>query len=378
MSINMNWIGSAAMAAAFASNPAQAQSGVSISGVVDLGVQRVKASGSGSSWQLGNSGLTTSRLIFRGTEALGDGLSAGFWLESGLNPDTGTGRATNTNNQPSGAVPAGGLAFDRRAYVMLAGKWGELRLGRDFVPTQYTNIEHDAFSTNGIGRIGNLTYSAVGAGPLPPTIAASNTVNYWTPSSLGGFYGMAMVAFGENSSSAPNKNDGRLYSVRAGYANGPLNVSAAHSRTSYVSTATIGNYRHSNVGARWDAGFAKIFALHSRATVALGAGDVRKDVWSVGVQVPVGGTGVVRLSYAELNDKSDGALRNANATLRLHNDARQMAVGYVYHLSKRTATYATYSQIDNRGQGVYVISGGTAPSPGGRSSGVEAGLRHSF
>ena len=75
-----------------------AQSSVTLFGVVDLGVLHTRAGGVGSATALGNGGLSTSRIGFRGTEDLGSGLRAGFWLEGSLNPDSGTGRATNTNN----------------------------------------------------------------------------------------------------------------------------------------------------------------------------------------------------------------------------------------------------------------------------------------
>jgi len=53
--------------------------------------------------QLGHSGYNSSRLGFQGTEDLGGGMSASFWLEAGVSNDNGTGQATNTNNQASGA-----------------------------------------------------------------------------------------------------------------------------------------------------------------------------------------------------------------------------------------------------------------------------------
>ena len=39
-------------------------------------------------------GSLPSRLGFRGSEDLGGGLSASFWIESGINPDSGTGGTT--------------------------------------------------------------------------------------------------------------------------------------------------------------------------------------------------------------------------------------------------------------------------------------------
>ncbi|MDB5914788.1 MAG: porin Gram-negative type, partial [Ramlibacter sp.] len=143
---------------------AHAQSSVTLFGVVDLGVQHFHSDGVGSQNTLGNGGLSTSRLGFRGIEDLGDGLKAGFWLEGSLNPDVGTGRATNTNNQVSGATVAGGFQFDRNAYVSLGGRWGEVRLGHDFVPTHWSSIYFDPFNAIGVARAGNFTFSGVTAG----------------------------------------------------------------------------------------------------------------------------------------------------------------------------------------------------------------------
>ena len=151
-------------------------------------------------------------------------------LEGSLNPDNGTGRPTNTNNQSTGAGTAGGgLAFDRRAYVSLAGSWGELRLGHDFVPTHYNSISFDPFNANGVARAGNLTFAGAGLGsaPLFTAITASNSVSYWLPPNLGGFYGVAMVALGENASNTANSKDGNMKSVRIGYAQGAFDVAAA-------------------------------------------------------------------------------------------------------------------------------------------------------
>jgi predicted porin len=366
-------------ALALACGAASAQSSVTLWGFVDLNLQHTKAGGVGSTTAVGNGGLSTSLLGFRGTEDLGGGLKAGFWLEGSLNPDNGTGRATNSNNQSTGTGTAnGGFMFDRRAYVSLSSSAGELRLGHDFVPTHYNSIYFDPFNANGVARAGNLTFAGVGAGPLFTAITASNSISYWLPPNLGGFYGMVMVALGENDSSVANSDDGNLRSVRFGYASGPFDIAAAASRTEYVSTTTVGNYSHANLGASWDAGFAKFFALYNDVKVNLTADAVRKRTVEVGAHIPVGPAGRIRVSYARLDDRSGAGLVNANGSARSTNDARQLGVGYVHNLSKRTALYGTYSRLQNNGQGAYLVSGGTAPAPGNSSTGLEFGLRHGF
>lgn len=364
------WICSAI---ALACGGAHAQSSVTLFGVVDLGVQYSKGGGNGSVRALSNGGLSTSRIGFRGTEDLGGGLRAGFWLEGSLNPDSGGGRATNTNNQTTGAGTAGPITFDRMSYVSLSHtQWGEVRLGRDFIPTHYNSIFFDPFNANGVARAGNLTFAGVSTAPLPTGITGSNTVSYWLPGQLGGVYGMAMAGTGENLSTAANSDDGNFAGARLGYASGPFDIAAAITRSQFSATATIGNYTHANIGGTWDAGFAKFFALYNRVTVKLDTGAVRKNTAEIGAHIPAGAVGRIRVSYAYLDDRSDSGLGRSS------DDARQFGIGYVHNLSKRTALYGTYARISNSGQARYVVSGGAAPAGGRASSGLEFGVRHTF
>ena len=357
---------------------AQAQSSITLYGVVDNAIQRTTAGGVGSVTGLSTGGNATSRLGFRGSEDLGGGWRAGFQLESGQSTDTGTGRASNTNNQVSGATAAGGFTFDRMAYVSLGHtRYGEVRLGHDFVPTHYNSIMFDPFTTVGVGRVGNFTFSGLGTTPVPSAITASNTVSYWLPKNLGGVYGMVMVASGENASNAPDAHDGNLAGARLGYAANGFDIAAALGRTRYVSTATLGNYTHANLGISWDAGFAKFYGLYNVVQLELLSGEARKHTAELGVQIPVG-PGKIKASYARLEDRSQSGVRNAGGSARSDNDAQQVAIGYVYDFSRRTALYGTYARIRNEGQGAYNVSGGRAPLPGRSSSGLELGLRHSF
>jgi predicted porin len=357
---------------------AHAQSSVTMFGIVDVNVQHFKAEGVGHVNAVGNGGLSTSRIGFRGIEDLGGGLYAGFWLESSINPDNGSGRTTNTNNQANGTTGGGGLTFDRNAYVSLGGGWGELRLGHDFVPTHYNSIYFDPFNANGVARAGNFTFSAAGNGSLPTSITASNSVSYWLPKGLGGLYGMAMYASGENPSGAANSDDGKVMGARLGWTSGKFDVAAAFTKSDFVPGPAIGGLRHANVGASWDVGFARFFALYNRVKVDITGGTVEKDAWELGAHIPVAPVGRIRMSYAHLNDRSSANLLNANGSQRASNDANLWGIGYVHDLSKRTALYGTYAHLSNDGQATYAVSGGLAPLPGRTSTGLELGVRHSF
>src|SRR2546425_534831 len=114
----------AAAAACAVCATAHAQSSVTVFGTLDLGAGHVK-NGAGSVYLLKDNGASTSKIAIKGTEDLGDGLSAIFWLEGQVDPDVGTQGGSN------GTATA---MWNRRSTVGMAGKFGEFRLGRDYVP----------------------------------------------------------------------------------------------------------------------------------------------------------------------------------------------------------------------------------------------------
>jgi len=142
-----------ALAVLTASGISFAQSSVTLFGIVDAAYAKGTGSVSDKT-QLQNSGYNSSRFGVRGTEDLGGGLKASFWLEAGVNNDDGTGAASNTNNQAVTAANAGtqGLTFNRRSTVSLEGGFGEVRLGRDYTPQFWTETAYDPFGTNGVGH----------------------------------------------------------------------------------------------------------------------------------------------------------------------------------------------------------------------------------
>jgi predicted porin len=345
---------------------ASAQSSVTLFGIVDATL----AHGSGSlsnKTQLTNSGYNSSRLGFRGTEDLGGGMSASFWLEAGLNNDDGQGAATNANNQASGAAPAAalvgrqGLTFNRRSTVSLAGGWGELRLGRDYTPQFWNLTVFDPFGTNGVGTTQTLNSIITG----PTAVRASNSIGYFLPGNLGGFYGQVQYYLGENNSNvaAPvGKDDGTGYGLRFGFANGPFNVALALSRTKYLA----GDVQQNNIAGQWDFGVAKLMGEYSwDKNEALGTGNKGKG-YLIGGLIPVG-AGEIRLAYSRYKVE----LAASEPT------SKKYALGYDYNLSKRTVLYATYAHVGNSGGAASALNGATTAA-NASSSGYDFGIRHAF
>ena len=424
---------SIALAVLAVSGAAAAQSSVTLFGIIDTAVSHysVKSSPYGiapaanplqfaganerSQTALSSGGMLPSRLGFRGTEDLGGGLAAGFWLEGPMSND-------------DGATP---LNFTRRSTVSFSGGFGELRLGRDYTPTFWVQTLFDPFSNSGVGGSaigsvsGNLNRIAAlaGGGPLNPNITggaadnyarASNMIGYFLPPNLGGFYGQAQFSLHENTKSSdtlgtPSKR-GQNQGFRLGYANGPLDVAVSYTQSSAVDAvlptgaATERKIANANLGASYDFGAAKLFAQLSRvqdkssASVPVAFGvltGATKDTYSgalVGVTVPMG-PGLIRASYAHVKFKDDagGAPSNPFAP---DPDASlgKFAIGYVHNLSKRTSLYATVARIRIRnGQNspALAIATGGAPTylsssnaPGGyaprSATGYDFGIQHVF
>jgi predicted porin len=353
-----------AMAVMAAAGAASAQSSVTLFGIVDATIAWGKGDLTDKT-QLTNSGYNSSRLGFRGTEDLGGGMAASFWLEAGMSNDDGQGAATNSNNQASGtgAASAGrqGLTFNRRSTVSLSGNWGELRLGRDYTPQFWNLTVFDPFGTNGVGTTATLLNPGQATDPV--TVRASNSIGYLAPRNLGGFYGQAMYYMGENNS-GPIEDDGTGMGLRVGFASGPFNVAVAFARTNFAA----GDFKTWNIGGQWDFGMAKVMAHYADNRLAAPGGTTKGDGWLIGALVPVG-AGEIRLSYSTYE---------VNTALRPEVD--KYAIGYVHNLSKRTAVYATYAHVNNGGlPGAVAVSlNGSTTNSGGSSSGFDLGIRHSF
>ncbi|HET7794539.1 MAG TPA: porin [Rhizobacter sp.] len=326
---------------------ASAQSSVTVFGVVDVNGRYVK-NGDIDQYQLSTDGLNSSRLGFRGVEDLGGGLRAGFWLEAALNPDTGT-------------INSSGKFWHRRTTVSLeSNSFGEIRLGRDFVPTYTAIADFDVFGDNGIGKYSNLQFNL--GGTVNTLTRGDNQAQYFLPKTLGGVYGSVSLAAGEG-----NVGD-KYVGGRVGYAAGPVNVTLAYSETQ--ANAADDQFKLGVIGASWDFGFLKLAGSASQSKY-IGR---EERIYLIGASAPFGPF-VLRASYG-MADLSGGT---AATRTRDDDDADLFAIGGVYNLSKRTALYTTVSRISNDGvQNRVVASSNIAAPVGGNSTGFELGLRHSF
>ena len=351
---------------------ASAQSSVTMFGIVDLNVMTVN--NNDRTYSMGTDGMASSRLGFRGVEDLGGGMKASFWLEMGLAPDTGKNAGVWGNGGADNQ-----LFFNRRSTVSLSNNWGELRLGRDYVPTFWNWTQFDPFGTQGVGSstniaLGNDLQAALAGSTFGTLVRANNMVSYVLPAGTSGqgLYGQLSVAAGEGA------NGNKYWGGRIGYAAGPFDVAAAYGETSELLTGPNTDVDLSawNVAGSWNFGFMKLAGFYGRmeadghiAGVGASAG---RNNWFVGVSAPFGQWNL-KASYGD----SDGTAALSEV------DGTQWAIGVDYNLSKRTALYANWGSINNdggptNGANFSVSTQASALNRGHNSTGGQLGIRHSF
>lgn len=326
---------------------AAAQSSVTLFGVIDVAARYTKANGQNVK-QLTNDGSSSSRFGVRGVEDLGGGLKAGFWLESALSADTGTAGDTTTNK-----------FWNRRASVSLMGDFGEVRLGRGKTSTRLVVDDFDVYSTTGLGDVTRV-YNTLGSS-IQTINRADNLVQYFLPADLGGAYGSFDVAAGENTVGA------KSYGGRLGWKDSALNVAAGYQSTEGVATA---KFKQLSLGASYDFGMAKVSGLWTQ----LKFNSLKQNIYTIGAVIPVttAGSVLAQFSDAETNSAADRLAGTAG-------DAKFYTVGYLHNLSKRTSLYTTASLIDNSGLAAFRVQGNAVTAvPGGRSGGLDVGIKHSF
>lgn len=353
---------------------ASAQSTVTIAGTMDIGVRQVRNGSVGTLQTEASGANSTSKLIVRGVENLGSGLSASFFLDGTILADTGI----------AGTTAGAGSFWDRRATVSLSNaSLGEIRMGRDWVPTHLVWSGFDPFITLGIASantfrsfaasraLGQAFGTAGEATTANPTLRVSNALEYFLPAKLRGVYGQLIVTAGEGGTTANGSTKGTGF--RLGWASGPWNIAAAQFKTRNAA----GNrpFTDEVIGASYDFGLAKVSVAQRRWTF----GADKTVNTNVGAVVPAG-PGLIKLTYLRADQTGATAAISAN-------DAHLLGAGYVYNLSKRTVLYTHLSRVTNKGAATFTLPGGPAVSAtvtaanyfgGQKSTGYEMGIRHDF
>lgn len=327
--------------AGLVSAPAFAQSNVTIYGVADAYMAFGSHDDNDMS-AVNSGGLSGSRLGFRGTEDLGNGLKAVFTFEQGYKVDDGTGLGDKS----------------RQSFVGLSGGFGTVSLGRQYAPG-YDHVV-DAFGNSSI-----LSPQAILAGDLGASIDASsgsrwnNSVAYngaFSGLKVRGIYSMGAVE------TAENEGDDDGYGLGLDYSNGPLRVAAVYQ----VLQDDAEDQKEWSVGASYNFGMLTLAANYQDAKSLDNIEDNDADIWQVGVVVPVGAAGNVHLGYGEADvDAADAK-------------AKSYSIAYTHALSKRTTAYVGYNRTTNDDGLDFGVVDAPVGVTGESSSVFAVGMRHVF
>ena len=355
---------------------AQAQSSVTLYGIVDAGVESVNhVQSTGRLTRVpSNTGFIPSRVGMRGKEELGGGLSAIYTLEMGFAPDTG-------------ASGQGGRLFGRQSLVGLSGDWGTLTLGRQFTMTFWSTLDSDILgpSIYGLGSLDNYL----------PNARADNSIAYkgkFSDVTVGATYSLGRDTVNAGPSPAGTNCPGesgtdaqacREWSVMAKYDSKVWGAAVAYDQLK-------GRTPTSATDVVLPAGLISSSLSDSRlfvngyvnvANLKLGAGLIRRknegsaarpksDLWYLGASYPLTPALTLDGHLARLSYKN---VDNADSTI--------LALRALYKLSKRTTLYAQAGTIRNDSLvNVSVSSGapGSNPALGGSQTATMVGINHAF
>lgn len=290
---------------ALVSASAFAQSNVTVYGVMDIGLFSKDEGPNGDSvTKVDSSGWNTSRLGFKGSEDLGNGLKAIFQIESSLANDSSTtyGDARDT-------------------FVGLTGGFGTVIAGRNSTPLNNWLDAYDPSGASNSFRSTNVNLTAFTGNENGLETRVDNSIVYAAPV----FSGVQFAALYAPDEDESVSND--IYGIGLRYDGGPISAMYTwHAVNDLVDSHVV--------GGAYDFGVAKLMATYifNDADVS---GLEDETAWSLGVSAPIG-AGVVSLGYTAQSDVTgvDG------------NDIDVWALAYKHNLSKRTYAYAGYQRQD--------------------------------
>lgn len=369
------------------SGAAFAQTNVTISGVLDVGVNNAKGQNKETSTNAAYNNTATSNIAFRAQEDLGGGMKAGMFLETDIR--------------------GAGLMADFQRYVFINGGWGELSLGQRTNFSTTTGTVAQPFGTalgggysGAFGRLRGGGFEATGnySATTGRDVRANGSIRYDSPNFAGFTAGLSWKPEndGTNETTASNGH----FNLGLNYANGPIRVSYAYAKITnataagaatqtitagatglacaapgvlvddgtnavcVVTTAGAAAYdssiKHNMLAANYSFGAFTLYGGYttSKADTTVAAGnEADSRSWNIAAKWAATGNIDLMANYLKDNDK-----------LAANADRKMLGLGMDYKLSKRTAAYVRYEKLDTN----------TSNSSLGKLTTYGAGLRHAF
>lgn len=355
------------------------EASVTVYGRAHVSFEQIRKSGEETKLLLNNN---TSRIGFRGEEALGNNLKAFFQIESGVKlDDGGTGGSNKLGGRETfvglkhsglGTVKAGNFYHPYDDLHSISGNYFQLFTGTSNDATLWANGSNAA--TGGFDE------------RLP------NAVSYESPK-FGGVSGKLWYSFGPSDNGGEEQlgDDGsRMLSAHLLYENGPFKAAWGHLQQRRMEAQSQRFYEDgvSNfITAGYQMGafyFAGLFERDKLENINQTGDERIRNYWHLLTKYSTGAH-TVGAFYGKAYDwKGDAGRDNSGA--------RMYTVGYNYALSKRTQVYALYTNLKNEDAGAYNLGGSparvnpTSSAPAlndwtiaaQRQSGIVTGIVHNF
>lgn len=234
-----------ALAALAATGLTFADSGVSLTGVIDVGLKATtNTDSSKNKTELINNNTTTSLLYFKGFRELGDGMTAYFLLESDFNAAQSSTLNTSANGQAFSGTP-----FNGEQYVAISGGFGDVKLGIPNSAALTAGLTAQPFGTalgsgyaGAFGRLGTAGFAGIlnyDGGTSARIVRHEKSVVYTTPA-FGGFKAGLEYAFGNDNSATITNNSNTNTTASLQYNNGALNAIYVYSNEKAGSKGAAG------------------------------------------------------------------------------------------------------------------------------------------
>ncbi len=371
------------------SGAAFAQTNVTISGVLDVGVNNAKAQNKETSTNAAYNNTVTSNIAFRAQEDLGGGMKAGMFFETDIR--------------------GSGLMADFQRYVFINGGWGELSLGQRTNFSTTTGTVAQPFGTalgggysGAFGRLRGGGFEATGnfSATTGRDVRANGSVRYDSPNFAGFTAGVSWKP--ENDSANETTASNGHLNLGLNYANGPIRVSYAYAKitnstaagaaastvtgacaidlngdgdtadagetaagictitTAAGAAAYDSSIKHNLLAANYTIGAFTLYGGYttSKGDTAVAAGnEADSRSWNIAAKWAATGNIDLMANYLKDNDK-----------LAANDDRKLLGLGMDYKFSKRTAAYVRYEKLDTD------TNNGSA----GKLTTYGAGLRHAF
>jgi predicted porin len=364
--------------AALAATASFAQSSVTISGLLNVGVNYTSAAYGGQN-KLSLGSNNNNRVIFSGVEDLGGGMAATFAAQMRFDPTSG-------NNEAGGTRPL----FQGETRVGLRGSFGAIRLGRGLTALQAPNGGY--IDPWGVTTVAGSVYAP---GYATDYVAGgegrTEAIFYDTPN-ISGFQGS--LSYSPRKVALTTGYSKGFYSLAGTYNNGPIQFLIGQEQNRFGDKLL-------NLGGNYNLGVAKVYAGYGRTTGGTAAeragvtfaaassnypgstgastlplvgasanrsaikADATITALSIGAAIPLGAA-TVRVGYSRINpDVKQFATDRTDS---------KFGLGLQYDLSKRTFFYTDFASTTRKNN----LVTGIKATDNSNVTQMDFGIQHNF